>query len=684
MIPEVKVSNFAFRNKGNLQFESMAKAWGLERPSFSNGAAYADLDNDGDLDYVVNNIDEAPFLYRNTLNEQKNKPHYLRLKFAGNHGNPHGLGAKVWAYANGKILHYQEHWNVRGYLSSMELTLHIGLGSVAQLDSLRIVWPDDRLQVLRQVKVDQVLTLEQTQATRKYKYSSSSSSALLREISKELNLNYVHQEADFIDFNIQRTLPHKLSQSGPALAVGDINGDGLEDVFITGSFPNSGELLFQQKNGQFSAPQSVDLPPGTKKGESTAAVLFDADGDGDKDLYIVRGGYEFAPNSAEYQDLFLRNEGQGILTLQLEAIPSENFSGSCVQAADYDGDGDLDLFVGGRCTPGKYPLPSQSLLLRNDSNGSGQVKFTDVTTKLAPELSQAGMITAALWVDVDQDRQLDLMLAGEWMPLTWFKNQGGKLQWIKQGSGLENHIGWWNSLAMGDFDQDGDQDFLAGNLGLNSLLKASANEPLQIASADFDDNGNYDPILFQYGTGLDGKRRPYVFNTRDDLIKQWLLMRDRFPKYADFASATFDNVLKPEEKQKALLRSANYLQSSFVENLGKGKFAIKALPNKAQWAPIYGILPTDLNRDGYLDMLMSTNGFDADVFTGRYDALNGLVMLGDGNGGFRALSWQESGVLVKGDGKACVAIQGTGGQAWFLMSQNRNKLMVFGLNTLQQ
>lgn len=677
MIPEVKVSNFAFHNQGELKFENVTKTWGLERPSFSNGAAYADLDNDGDLDYIVCNIDETPFLYRNTLNEGKEKPHYLRLAFKGVKGNPQGFGAKIWAYQQGQLLQYQEQFTIRGYLGSVESILHLGLGAVNELDSLRVVWPDDRVQVLKKVKVDRVLTLDQKQANGKYNYEKKNGKPLLQDQSSQLALNYLHQEAEFIDYNIQRTLPHKLSQSGPALAVGDVNGDGLEDVIVTGSYPNPGDVLLQQKNGQFQAPQALDLA-GAKAGESTGAVLFDADGDGDKDLYIVRGGYEFAPNSAEYQDLFFLNEGGGKLSLQKNAIPAETYSGSCVKAADFDGDGDQDLFVGGRCVPGKYPSPAPSMLLRNDSKGSGQVKFNDVSGAVAPELFDLGMITDAIWVDVDQDQQIDLMLAGEWMPLTLFKNQKGILRKVETENGLEKHLGWWNSLLNGDFDQDGDEDFLAGNLGLNSLFKASESEPIQYLSADFDDNGNYDFILFQYGLGLDGKRRPYVYHTRDDLIKQWLMMRDRFPKYSNYATATFDNLLQPAEREKASSRSVNFLQSSYIENLGKGRFSIHPLPASAQFAPIYGMSAADIDQDGHLDVILATNGFDADVFTGRYDALNGLVLKGNGKGTFQALPWQRSGVVVKGDGKACVPIKGADGQIRFLMSQNRGRLMVFG------
>ncbi|WP_353480492.1 VCBS repeat-containing protein [Haliscomenobacter sp.] len=677
MIPEVKVSNFAFRNLGNLHFENTTKAWGLERPSFSNGAAYADLDNDGDLDYIVSNIDDQPFVYRNTLNEQKEKPHYLRLSLKGIKGNPQGYGAKIWAYHQGKLLQYQEQSPIRGYLGSVEQIIHLGLGDIKMLDSLRVVWPDDRTQLLQKVKADQVLTIDQSKASGKYSYLKKVAPALLADLGSALHVNYRHEEAEFIDFNIQRTLPHKLSQSGPALVAGDINGDGLEDLFITGSFPNPGDVLLQQPNGQFGAAQPLPLVD-AKAGESTGAALFDADGDGDNDLYVVRGGYEFAPNSAEYQDLLYLNQGKGQWQLQKNALPTETFSGSCVKAADFDQDGDLDLFVGGRCTPGKYPLPSSSMLLRNDSR-KGQVKFTDVTQQLAPALSNLGMITDAIWTDADQDKQVDLLLVGEWMPIAFFKNQKGKLVNVSKSSGLEAKLGWWNSLLGADFDGDGDTDYLAGNLGLNTLLKASPTEPVQIASADFDDNGNYDPILFQYGTGLDGKRSPYVFNTRDDLIKQWLLMRDRYPKYTDFTQATFDNLLLPAEKQKALIKKANCFQSSYIENLGGGHFAIKPLPNVAQMAPLYGMTAADVNQDGKLDVIAATNGFDPDVFTGRYDALNGLVLLGNGKGSFEALPWQRSGLLVKGDGKACIQLRAANGNPLFLISQNRGALKAYGI-----
>jgi hypothetical protein len=676
MIPAVKIPNFAYQNLGGLHFQDMTADWGLNQASFSNGAAHADLDGDGDLDYVVNNINETAFVYENTLNQQKEKPHYLRLAFEGEKGNAKGFGAKVWVHAGGKTQYYEQ-TPIRGYLSSVEPVLHIGLGEIATIDSIRVVWPNDQTQVLKKIKADQVFTLKQNQAKGTYIYVVSVEKPLLENLSTGLGLNPDTKEIDFIDFNVQRTLPRKFSQAGPALAVADVDGDADDDLYVGGSFEKPGTIWLQQDNGRFK-PGAALPQPAYKQSEEQSALFFDADGDGDKDLYVAVGGYIFKSQQDFYQDRFYTNEGRGQFKLAPDALPKDISSTSSIKGCDYDRDGDIDLFIGARVLPRNYPLPASCKILKNVSGNKDQPRFEDVTAQIAPDLNKIGLISDALWTDVDQDGWMDLLLCGDWMPITLLKNKKGQL--VKQEkTGVEAYSGWWNSLLGGDFDEDGDIDYIAGNFGENTLYKANEKEPIQVVAKDFDANGNLDPVLFHYNFGADGKRRPYVLHSRDDLIKQWLATRDRYPKYADFAKATRNDLFKPEELEGAYDAKVNYLKSAMIENLGKGRFRLKPLHQVAQMAPLQGMSCGDWNEDGHLDILASTNDFSPEVFGGRCDALNGLLLLGNGKGDFTAQSWQKSGVVVPGDGRACVRLvqRGTPARNLYIMSQNRGPLRVF-------
>lgn len=675
-IPTVRIKNFAYKNTGDLHFEDVTDQWGIDAPSFSNGAAYADMDNDGDLDYVVNNINDSAFVYQNNSIQLKpEESNYLRIQFKGDHYNGHGIGAIAEiSYAGGQR-QFSENSPYRGYLSSIEPVVHFGLGKQKMIDELVVTWPGGKRQTLRNLSANQVITVFEKDAGEEMLPSNQPEKpSLLEEITATLNVNYKHEEPDHIDFNVQKLLPHKLSQYGPALAVGDVNGDQLEDVFIGGAMLHKGRFLMQQVDGKF---KTEDLLPGhdgpEKNAEDMGVLLFDADNDGDLDLYIVSGSYEMSANSEALQDRFYVNDGKGNFTQNNTALPRFLKSGSCVKAVDFDRDGDLDLFVGGRVEPGAYPKPVSSYILRNDS-ANGQPKFTEVTGKVAPELTNIGLICDVLWTDFDNDGWVDLLAAGEWMPLTFFRNDKGKL--VKYNAGLENQKGLWGSLTAGDFDNDGDIDYLAGNLGLNSLSRASDKQPIGMYAKDFNKDGFFDAVPTVYYRANDNSYKEFPYNTRDELGKQIIQVRQRFQEYGKFAEAGIKDIFKPEELKDALTLKANWLRSSYVENLGGGKFRLTELPLEAQFAPLFGMVTDDVDGDGNLDVILCGNDFGSDVAVGRYDAFNGLVLKGDGKGGFKTLTCAEAGYSVSGNAKAMVKLPSSKDKMMLITSQNRDSLRI--------
>ena len=678
-VPQVKLHKYAFHNNGNISFSNVSKDWGLTAVSFSNGAAYADLDNDGDLDMVVNNINDEASLYENNqVNTDPGNNHYINIRLTGDAANLNGLGTWIELYYDRQQQAYEQ-TPYRGYLSSMPLNPHFGLGATATIDSVVIKWPDGKKQVIEKVAANQTLLINKKNAHDNYSWQQPvlAPHTLFTDITRTTGITYTHNQKDFIDFNIQKLLPHKFSEYGPGLAAGDLNGDGLDDIIAGGNDVYGAAVLLQQASGQFL--QKALLPTAAKNNTPTqdmGIVLFDADGDGDPDAYISRGGYESKPNTAAYQDILLLNDGKGNFTADSLDIPQNFTSKSCVRAVDYDRDGDLDLFIAGRVNPWNYPKPVSSFIYRNDTR-NGHIKFTDVTEQAAPALHNAGLVCDALFTDFNNDGWPDCILAGEWMPVTFLQNEKGVFKNIT----ADTATGWWNSITPGDFDNDGDIDYVIGNLGLNSFYKAAPQYPVSIYAKDFDNNGSFDafPALWLPASQEDPVKKDFPAQNRDDIVKQVIGMRSKFQNYKSYAMATIDQLFTPEQLKDALIVKANHFASSYCRNDGNGKFTLQPLPYPAQLSALNGMIAEDADGDGLLDLIINTNDYGTDVNVGRYDALNGLVLKGDGKGNFTALSIEGSGIYIPGNGKALVQLRSGSSKYLLAASQNRGPLKIFAL-----
>ncbi|MHA4810063.1 VCBS repeat-containing protein [Flavitalea flava] len=697
-LPVVKLANYSFKNLDGYSFLNTSKAWGFTQPSFSNGAAYADLDNDGDLDVVINNINDAAFIYENTLyekgysNKDRNNPtnnqyskvdnHYISIVLEGKGLNKNAIGATLRIYYDGNKQQYYEHQPCRGYMSTDDYRAHFGVGKAKRIDSLRVRWPDGKSQIATNIVTDQIIQVTYSATTSKSADSispfiQSSTPSLFKNASAAYGLKFKHTEKDVIDYNIQPALPHKLSQYGPGIAVGDIDNNGFEDFYMGGSVGHRGMFFMQDAKGGFSIDSNRILVNDNHPAEDMGALFFDADNDGDLDLYIVSGSYELVPGQPSSQDVLYINDGKGIFTPNYGALPKMFSNGSCVRAADFDGDGDLDLFVAGRCVSGAYPTAPQSYLLENHSGS-----FFDVTKRWCPELQNMGMITDALWSDFDGDGKPDLVLTGEWMAVTFLHNTGGALVNGNDSSGIAGHTGWWNSLVAGDFDNDGDIDYIAGNLGLNSNYKGTDKEPMILYAKDLDENGLLDAMVFCYMKAEDGTRIPFPMTSRDDMISQMIGIRKRYPTYKAYGMASLDELWSKKDKENAMVFKATDLNTSYIENLGHGKFAISPLPPEAQMAPVYGMACEDIDGDGNDDLLLTGNDYGMEPYSGRHDAFMGLCLKGDGRGKFIPLPISGSGFYVKGDAKGLAKVHTARGEDIWIVTQNQDSLLAFQKNTL--
>ncbi|MBS1974795.1 MAG: VCBS repeat-containing protein, partial [Bacteroidetes bacterium] len=609
--------------------------------------------------------------------------HYLNIKFKGGKENVNGFGAIADIYyEHGKRQTYDNN-PYRGYLSTMQCLAHFGLGKTSAIDSLTVRWNNGKKQTIKNIKADQTLLVNMADANEDYSYQQQpiATNAMFKEITAEAGINYTHKDINLIDFNVQALLPHKLSDYCPALAVGDLDGNGLDDLVIGGNSNNPAKLFLQQPDGKFLQKDLLPgLPVHTSYVKDEGILVFDANGDGKPDLYIARGGYRAALDSINYQDKLYINDGKGHFINDSTALPLNRTSKLCVRAFDFNHDGKMDLFVSGRVAPAQYPRPVSSFIFRNDSQ-NGQVKFTDVTDEVAPDLKNIGMVCDALFTDFDGDGQTDLIVIGEWMPVTFLKNVNGKFKNITASSGISDKIGWWTSITAGDFRHTGRIDYIVGNVGLNTFYKASDQYPVSITAKDFDNNGIYVSIPSVYlPDGLKGEKKEFPAFGRDDIAKQLPSIKKKFATYKPFATATMDDVLTPEQRKGALRLRANMLQSCFIRNDGNGKFAIMPLPKEAQVSVINGMVTDDFDGDGNLDVLMNGNDYGTEVGTGRYDALNGLLLKGDGKGNFAPLSILQSGIYIPGDGRALVKLRGSSGNYLIAASQNLGPLKLYELN----
>ena len=670
-LPVVKLANYAYKNTNGIIFENVSKAWGIDHLSFSNGGAYADLDNDGDLDVVINNINGPAFVYENTSSLNGNQ---LTINFEGSDNNTDGIGASVKIYYSGNQHQYYEHYPIRGYLSTHDPRAHLGLGVANKIDSLRVFWPDGKQQLKTNLSLRLPLNLNYKDSREVNSFRDKKAVAsIFKNSASSHNINFKPKETDFVDYNIQSTLPHKLSQFGPGIAVGDIDNNGFEDFYIGGSSDNPGVFFMQDADAKFTMDSSRFLQQEDILYEDMGVLFFDVDNDNDLDLYMVSGSYEIPADHAISNDRLFINNGEGMFERALNSLPPDFTNGSCVKAADFDGDGDLDLFIGGRVVSAAYPATPKSCLLKNE-NG----KFIDVTNDYSPGLKNIGMVTDALWTDFDNDGKTDLVLAGEWMPITFFKNTGSSL--VKVDSGIEKQTGWWNSLVAGDFDNDGDMDYVAGNLGLNTNYTATPTEPMTIIAKDIDNNGSLDSMVFCYMTGDDGNRQSFPIASRDDLVGQIITMRKKFPTYQSYGLASMDDIWSETDKKNAIILQSTEMRTSFIENMGNGKFEMHPLPLQAQEAPVYGMLANDIDEDGNLDLILVGNDYGMDPYSGRHDAFNGLCLKGDGTGNFNAMQTANTGFYVPGDAKGLAKLYTANNEPVIIATQNQDDLLVFGSN----
>ena len=679
-IPQVKIHNYAFRNQGDLTFKDVTDNWGLDVPTFSNGAAYADFDNDGAMDMVINNINDKALLYRNTSRDKDTADaHFLQIKFKGDKWNINGIGVFATVYYNHNKLQAFENNPYRGYISTVENIAHFGLGKITMVDSVVVRWYNGKEQTIKNIKTNQVLTVNIANANEPYSRSQKAvdSFALFNNVTSSDNITYRHRDFDFIDFNIQSLLPHKFTEYCPALAAGDVDGNGLDDMVVGGNSFNPAQLLLQQSDGKFI---QKDLYPGkvnlTDNYKDEGTLIFDANGDGKPDIYISSGGYQNERGSNYYQDRLYINDGRGGFKLDSLALPQNHTSKLCVRAFDYNHDGKLDLFVSGRVDPWNYPKPVSSFIFRNDSE-NGIAKFTDVTNEIAPDLKNIGLVCDALFTDFDNDGQTDLILAGEWMPVTFLKNINGKFK--KVNTGVDDKLGWWNTIAAGDFRHTGRMDYLVGNIGLNTIFNASDSTPVYITAGDYDKNGTYDAITSLYLPDKNGVKKEFPLFSRDDMLKQLISLKKKYPDYKSYATATMQDVLSPEQIKNSQRLKANYLQSAFLRNDGNGKFTIMPLPKQAQVSILNGMVVDDFDGDGNLDVAISGNDYGTEVSQGRYDAFNGLVLRGDGKGNFNPMSILNSGIFIPENGKALVKLLDNKGDLIIAASQNKGPLKVFKL-----
>jgi hypothetical protein len=666
-MPYGRVKNVFYRNRGDLTFEDVSESWIDSAPSLSNGAAYADLDNDGDLDLVVNNINEEAYVLRNS--DASDSSQYLSLNLAGNTANRFGIGAKVFVWSGGREF-FQEVSPVRGWLSSVDYKVHFGLGNARQADSVLVVWPDLKYQLLTAVNAGRPLTLDQADAAGNWRTDMEQPKPE-PDLTRLEDLPWRHRENSFVAFNVERLIPHMVSTQGPLISVGDINGDRLDDFYIGGAAGQPGSVFLQQK-GKFSKSDQLSLSLDSLS-EDAGSALFDANGDGALDLVVVSAGQELRGREPELQPRLYLNDGTGKLRREVQNMPPIFVNASCVKPADIDNDGDLDLFIGGRVIAGEYGKDPPSFFLINDGKG----RFSDATSRLFPDGSGGattpGMVTDAVWVNLNEDDKPDLIAVGEWMAVTvLIQTDSGTFVDQTEKYGLGKTNGWWNTVCADDFDGDGDTDLVVGNLGLNSRLRASRVNPVGLFVGDIDGNGSPDQILTYFN---EGEQYPCV--SRDQLVKQVPSLKRKFLRYSDYANVRLEDIIE-QDNPDHIQKQVYMFESVYLENR-EGHFLITPLPAGAQMFPVFAFCSEDVNKDGNTDILAVGNLNAVQPDFARYDAGYGLVMYGDGKGNFREDHSFASGFVATGEGRDIKTLRTADGRTLILVSRNNDTLECFGI-----